>query len=130
MIPQTYPSTLSANNQRQMVVFVLSDVSGLTRWIDYIPVKPPIEGTSPSLANTYDNNGYILVEKLDSIVGKQAWIDYIPVFIDDSATISWSTNILGYIPMDVTQDFILNNLELEDGDNLLLETGYYILLEQ
>lgn len=102
MIPQTYPSTLSANNHMQMVVFVLSDVSGLTRWIDYIPVKPPTT-INTNFANTFAEQGYIVTNSLTSISGKQAWLDYIPVYIDYAATTPYSTNASGYIPMDVFQ---------------------------
>ena len=106
MIPQTYPSTLSANNRMQMVVFVLTDVTGLTRWVDYIPVKPPTT-LNTNFANTFETQGYLLTSSLSSISGKQAWLDYIPVYIDYAATIPYSTNASGYIPMDV---FVISNL--------------------
>jgi hypothetical protein len=40
MVPQTFPSTYeTANGQQRMVVFFLSSVFGLEKWVDYIPVK-------------------------------------------------------------------------------------------
>jgi hypothetical protein len=96
MIPHTYPTVLdTTNNTRQMVVFYLSSVSGLVRWLDYIPVKEsPL--ASPEL-NSFNTNGAIYVTGLSSTTGKQAWLDYVPVYEDSSATDAWSVNALGYI---------------------------------
>jgi hypothetical protein len=94
MIPQTYPSVLDSGITK-MVVYQLEDVDGLTAWVDYIPVKP--KGDGP--VNHYD--GYIAVSSLESNSGLKAWIDYIPVYVDESATIPFSTNAGGYIPADI-----------------------------
>ena len=95
MIPATYPSKLDENNTTQMVVYYLSNVSGLERWKDYIPVKEtPL--ASPEL-NSFNTNGAIYTSALSSIVGKQAWVDYIPVYEDSLATDAWTINAVGYL---------------------------------
>lgn len=127
MIPRTFPSTFDGSNLQQMVVYILSDVTGLTEWIDYIPVKQP---NSLGTANSYDINGYQKLDVLTSTTGKQAWIDYIPVYVKTSGAIPWSTDATGYIPSyPLDSDSLVNNIELENGDDLLLETGDFILLE-
>jgi hypothetical protein len=96
MIPRTFPSTVSTENGKtQMVIAILSDVTGLQRWKDYIPVKEPL---SVGSINTYNNTGAIQVEEIASLSGKQAWKDYIPVYVDESATAAWTVSALGYIP--------------------------------
>ena len=127
MIPRTYPTVYNTPNGRQdMVVFVLSSVTGLTKWIDYIPVR---EVSSPTKLNAYDNNDAISVSPLASASGKQAWIDYIPVFLVTTGT-AWSSNNDGYIPVTGSGGGAgVDNLLLENGDNLLLEDGDLILLE-
>lgn len=94
MVPQTYPSTLGGNGQRQMVVYKLSSLSGLKRWADYIPVKT---SAVAGILNSYDGNIYANV--LSSITGKQAWLDYVPVYEDASATAAWQVSANGYIPI-------------------------------
>jgi hypothetical protein len=127
MIPRTYPTVYSTPNGRQeMVIFVLSSVSGLTKWIDYIPVK---EVTTPTTLNAYDNDDAIAVSPLVSTSGKLAWKDYIPVFLVTTGT-AWSSDNNGYIPVNGSGGIIeVDNLLLETGDNLLLESGDLILLE-
>ena len=127
MIPRTYPTVYSTPNGRQeMVVFALSSVSGLTQWIDYIPVK---EVSSPTTLNAYDNDDAILVSPLASTTGKLAWKDYIPVYLVTTG-VAWSSDNNGYIPVNgLDSDAAVDNLELEDGDDLLLESGDFILLE-
>ena len=99
MIPQTFPSVLDSSNRTQMVIYMLPSITGLTKWIDYIPVKSsPGEGDL-TLINRYEANGYIYTTTLSDITGKQAWKDYIPVYIDSSANTAWSNNNDGYIPM-------------------------------
>jgi hypothetical protein len=127
MIPRTYPTVYSTPNGRQeMVIHVLSSVVGLTKWIDYIPVK---EITTPTTLNAYDNDDAILVSPIASIVGKQAWKDYIPVFLVTTG-VAWSSNNDGYIPVNGSgAGGLVDNLLLENGDNLLLENGDLILVE-
>lgn len=101
MIPRVYPSTLSVqSNQREMVVYYLSSVSGLTRWTDYIPVRAV--QTLPSTEQTTDNNGFTAVNVLTSTSGKSAWVDYVPVYDDASATDAWVISSSGYIPVGTT----------------------------
>jgi hypothetical protein len=96
MIPRTFPSIIEAF-QTKMVVYVLPSVSGLTAWIDYIPVKGVVT-EDPVLANTYANAGYQVVKSQESLTG-QAWLDYIPVYEDASYNKPWSTDAGGYIPV-------------------------------
>ena len=94
MVPQTYPSTLAGNGERQMVVFKLTTLTGLRRWADYIPVKTSV---TAGRLNSYDGNIYANV--LGSTTGKTAWLDYIPVYEDTSATAAWQVSANGYIPI-------------------------------
>lgn len=95
MIPQTFPSMPDADDAQNLgVVYRLSSVSGLTKWIDYIPVKV---SSVKTVVNSYDGDWY--VKSLASITGKQAWLDYIPVYVDASATAQWSVDNNGYIPI-------------------------------
>lgn len=125
MIPRTFPSVIEAL-QTKMVVFVLPSIVGKVAWIDYIPIKGVLSEPA-ALANTYANDGFILVKKLTSSSGLQDWLDYIPVYEDASYNKPWSTDAGGYIPTN--RDELRENLETEDGFNLLQENGFYILLE-
>ncbi len=89
MVPQTFPS-----NNGKMVVFKITDLTGLRRWSDYIPVKT---AGSPGILNSYSGN--IDADILVSSSGKKAWIDYIPVYEDASATKAWLVSADGYIPI-------------------------------
>ena len=99
MVPHTYPSQLnSTTGQREMIVHLLSSVSGLNRWEDYIPIKFhsddfPTEGTT-------DNNGFIAVAYLSDITGLVPYGDYVPVYVDQSATDAWAVDSVGYIPVE------------------------------
>lgn len=79
-------------------IFVLSDVSGLTEWADYLPVMEA--STNPG---RFDNDGaFPVVQVLETPEGLTAWADYIPVYLV-VRTIPWSTEPEGYIPFeDVT----------------------------
>lgn len=78
-------------------IYPLTDISGLVAWRDYLPVK---EQAAPGRADSFDNDGYMTVsEVLASISGKVAWVDYTPVYVDDTATIPWSTDVGGFIPV-------------------------------
>lgn len=100
MVPRTYPSTLdTTTSNRQMVAYSLPSISGLIRWVDYIPVK--VSAGPLSSANTYNNDGYIPIDFLASITGKSSWIDYIPVYIDTAATDSWQVSDAGFIPYKI-----------------------------
>jgi hypothetical protein len=128
MIPRTYPSITDSNGLNKMVVYVLSDVTGLDPWRDYIPVKQVI---SPTNINKYGQNDAIAVEVLLTNSNKTPFKDYVPVFIAVSAFKPWKVDSDGFIPCDgLDPDILVNNLELENGDDLLLESGDFILLEQ
>lgn len=99
MIPQTFPSVVDANNRTKMVVYEVPSIVGLTRWIDYIPVKSPPNENDLSLANTFANDGFILSNGLTSVTGLQAFVDYIPIYVDNAATTAWTTDANGYIPL-------------------------------
>lgn len=107
MIPRTFPSTFAANGQQQMVVYSLPSITGLTAWIDYIPVKG-VTTERATLENTYANGGYQVVDSLASLTGKQAWLDYIPVYEDASYTKPWSTDAGGYIPTSALAALLLD----------------------
>lgn len=94
MLPYTFPS-VGDHGYRQCVVYPLSSVSGLTAWIDYIPVKK-ITGAEK---NTYNNNGAQFVTEIPDTTGLQAGKDYIAVYYDNSLTKAWSTDVGGYIPV-------------------------------
>jgi hypothetical protein len=128
MIPRTYPSVyVTPNGYTAMVVEIITDVTGLRRWIDYIPVQFITDESD--IPNKYDNNGYLLVNQLFDTTGKQVGKDYIKIYADYTATKKWSSDNDGYIPVYKANDFSLGNLEQENDFNLLQENGYLILLE-
>lgn len=98
MIPVTYPSSVSTSKESQMVVFALTNVTGLQRWTDYIPVK--LQSTGADTANSFNTNGYLACDFLQTTTGRQAWIDYIPVFVDNAATVPWQVSDTGFIPFN------------------------------
>lgn len=127
MVPQTFPSVYNtANGSTSMVVYEITDLTGLVRWVDYVPVKFSPDTDTP---NSYDNNGALYVSALDSISGLQAGKDYIRIYVDSAATKRWTISADGFIPVFFYPDSINNNLELEDGNNIDLESGDLILLE-
>ena len=98
MIPRTFPSQVDpSTKQTEMIVYFLSSVSGLARWTNYIPVKTV--ATNATKQGTTDVGGYQQIHILVSITGKSAWTDYVPVYEDASATVPWTTNANGYIPV-------------------------------
>ena len=94
MIPRTFLSTYASNNQQQMAVVFLTDVTGLKRWADYIPVKLAEGGSE----NSYANNGYIDVVTVVKTSAMRPFAEYVPVYVDSSATDAWQVNATGYIP--------------------------------
>lgn len=98
MVPRTFPSTYeTANGETRMVVFFLSSVSGLTKWVDYISVR--FTALETQVNNSYNNNGVILVDPISSTTNRQAWIDYVPVFVDENDTAAWRVDANGFIPV-------------------------------
>jgi hypothetical protein len=96
MIPRCFPTVYAtANGTTKWVVNKLESTSGLTEWIDYIPVKKLEE--EPAQKNTYSTGMW--VEVLESLEGKVAGIDYNNVYEDSELTAEWSTNASGYIPI-------------------------------
>lgn len=110
-----------------MVVYKIVDTTGLTRWIDYIPVKYSTDETEK--VNSYNNNATLLVSELLSTTGKQAGLDYIRVYEDVTATVRWTDNANGYIPILKYNDYLQSNLQMENNYNLLQEIGDLIKLE-
>lgn len=107
MIPQTWPSKVETqlvlNEDEEVVdeykytvyaISLLLDVSGLQRWVDYIPVQ---FNTTPTNLNSYGTNDALLVSEETGT----AWIDYIPVF--EEGTVAWSSNNNGYIPIHIPE---------------------------
>ena len=99
MIPATYPSILDSSNRTKMLVYQVPSIVGLTRWVDYIPVKSPASESDLTLANTFANEGFILTSKVNDITGLVPFKDYIPIYLDSTATKAWSADNDGYIPM-------------------------------
>jgi hypothetical protein len=66
---------------QQMVVYPLSDITGLRRWVDYIPVEYVtwVEGKQ----NTHDDDGFRWIFVLGSTAGLTAWVHYTPVYVLD-----------------------------------------------
>lgn len=99
MVPHTYPSQLnSLTGRREMIVYKLSSVSGLQRWVDYIPIKFT-DGNFPVEGET-GQNGFIAISQISSITGLIPYKDYVPVYVDPAATDVWYVNSLGYIPVE------------------------------
>lgn len=120
MIPVTYP-VIPSGIHNAMVVYPLNSVSGLQPWVDYIPVKQSTTG----FINSFD--GYILTTAISNITGLQAWRDYIPVFVDNSSTRAFSTDVGGYIPISDVGSIVTNFL-VSDLDFLLANaTGDFLV---
>jgi len=128
MIPRTFPTVyVTPNGQTAAVVEIISNTSGLVRWVDYIPVQFITDESF--VANRYENNGYILVDHQQDLTNKQAGKDYIRIFADYTTTKRWSTDNEGFIPVYKVSDLLSGNLEQENDFNLLQENGYLINLE-
>jgi len=124
----TFPSVfVTPNGATAAVVELITDTTGLTRWVDYIPIQFATADSTD--VNTFNAAGALLVDQLLSTTGKVAGVDYIRVYEDLSTTEAWSTNTAGYIPIYKYQDWTQNNLQLENGFNLLQESGELINLE-
>ena len=108
MIPATYPSILDSSNRTKMLVYQVPSITGLTRWVDYIPVKSPASESDLSLANTYANEGFILTSKVNDITGLVPFKDYVPIYLDSTATKAWSADNDGYIPMSELAGLLLD----------------------
>jgi surface protein len=99
MIPRTFPSVLENNKTKANIAF-LTHISGLTEWLDYIPIKVVAENTA--VENTYANDGYVLGNVIPDVTNLNKWEHYIPVYnvtnnINYNKT--WSTDVGGYIPV-------------------------------
>lgn len=77
-------------------VFELPSVTGLVRWVDYIPVRVVTPGAGKT--GTYDDSGCLAVVALASETGSIRWIDHLPVYSE--GTDKWRYNDDGYIPID------------------------------
>jgi hypothetical protein len=94
MIPRTFLSTYASNGQQQMAVVFLTDITGLKRWADYIPVKLSQGGSE----NSYANNGYVDVVSVVKTSTMRPFAEYVPVYVDNSASDAWQVSATGYIP--------------------------------
>lgn len=98
MLPVCYPSSPSpTTGLPEAVAYALSSVSGLTRWVDYIPIKL-VSGALGVNEQSTNVGGFTPMRLLGSAIGMAAWSDYIPVYVDNSATEAWVTSATGYIP--------------------------------
>lgn len=91
MVPHTYPTI-----EGRLVLGVITDITGLNEWQDYIPV---VAQTNPvaSSRNTFANDGYMGVNVLSSLTGLNAWIDYIPCYVVTGRSSPFSVSPDGYI---------------------------------
>ena len=97
MLPACTPSDANGDT----VIFALNDVTGLTEWVDYIPVQEvALDATK---INRADDDGFRQCNALASSSGKVAWVDYTPVYIVTGRTKPWSTDAVGYIPVYLVQ---------------------------
>lgn len=79
------------------VVFVVTDLTGLVRWVDYIPVSE-VPGCE---AGRYEEDGCWATLPLSSTTGKTAWVDYIPVGeVPPEPAGKWRYENDGWIPVD------------------------------
>lgn len=74
---------------------ILSDITGLTEWRDYIPVKQVTSGT----ARTFDAGGHLVSTSQSASPTGTAWEDFIPVYVVSRNT-PYSTDADGFIPFD------------------------------
>lgn len=110
MIPATFPSKMDTILKKDScIVYFLTSISGLVRWVDYIPVK--LVSTSTTKEATCNVSGYQPITALANITNKVRWLDYIPVYIDTSATVPFSTNANGYIPIGLPYNSITKIFE-------------------
>jgi hypothetical protein len=102
MVPRSHPSTfVTANGQTRMVVDIITDTTGLVRWVDYIPVQQTT--ASPHIPNSYDNDGAIELDVLADTTGLMSWKDYIVVYEDVAATKPWLVSSDGFIPVFIPE---------------------------
>ena len=125
MIPYTFPSVTKPDGSTACRVSLITDITGLTAWTDYTPIK--FVGDDESV-NTYANAGSQLVQLETDLTGLVRGIDYILVYESASYTKPWSTDAGGYIPC-YGGPLSVSRLMTEDGFDLLQENGFYILLE-
>ena len=78
-------------------VAALSDVSGLTEWVDYLPIQTVAQDAGQE--NRTSATGYIETNALSDTTGLQAWVDYTPVYIVTGRTVPWECSANGYIPV-------------------------------
>lgn len=123
MIPYTFPSVVKQDGTTACRVKVITNLAGLVRWIDYIPIKFVNDNT---FINTYSNFGSQSVQIETNFAGLVSGIDYIEVYVDAAANRAWSTDAGGYIPC---YGGPLIYLLLENGFDLLLENGFITFLE-
>jgi hypothetical protein len=79
-------------------VYILSSVTGLKRWVDYIPVK---SGSYAGRDDSFDDSGCFTPAALDSTTGLQAWVHYTPVYeVADSDAFRWTYDDRGFFPVE------------------------------
>lgn len=121
----TYPSVYITlpNGATAMVAYEITSTTGLTAWVDYIPVTIT-QSTTAAKQNTFDYDGAINAQLLASVSGLTTWIDYVKVY-----QVTTGTPWIDYIPLYDYQAGSVTNMLLESGDDFLLEDGSLILLE-
>lgn len=92
MIPRCFPQ----NSSGYIKIYEVTP-TGLTKWIDYVPVEDK-GGTSTSPDTYVTGSGWYKCEVLLSVSGLTAWVDYIPVdFV--TSTVEGDTDDDGCIPI-------------------------------
>lgn len=80
-------------------VYVLPSITGLKKWIDYIPVAVPTTYDALDI-NTFNTDGVKRTVGLSSVTGLTAWVDYTPVYVvTATAGKQWKTDEDGWIPV-------------------------------
>lgn len=83
----------------RLPIYALSSVSGLQKWVDYIPVAVPTAYDALDI-DTYNTDGVRRTIALRSVTGLRAWVDYTPVYVvTATAGKQWRTDGDGWIPV-------------------------------
>ena len=81
------------------LIYVLPSITGLRRWVDYIPVQLSIPADLTDV-NTYNDLGAIDTTAITDLTGKRAWVHYTPVYVTtDPASGRWRYDDNGWIPV-------------------------------
>lgn len=91
MLPRCYP----INTSGKVPLKVIADLTGLTKWVDYLPVKE-VAATGEKL-NRYQEDGSLDTAAAAAPSGV-AWVDWLPAGVVVS-TKPWRAESDGHIPV-------------------------------